>query len=40
MGAVNVYGVVVDEHQVTAVGEVPNATVKMVAESIQFTGAR
>jgi sigma-E factor negative regulatory protein RseB len=40
MGAVNVYGVVVDEHQVTAVGEVPTATVKMVAESIQFAGAR
>lgn len=35
MGAVNVHGVVVDEHQVTVVGDVPAATVKMVAESIQ-----
>lgn len=36
MGAVNVHGVVVDEHQVTVVGDVPAATVKMVAESIQY----
>ena len=36
MGAVNIHGVVVDEHQVTVVGEVPAATVKMVADSIQF----
>lgn len=36
MGAVNIHGIVVDEHQVTVVGEVPAATVKMVADSIQF----
>jgi sigma-E factor negative regulatory protein RseB len=36
MGAVNVYGAVVDDHQITVVGEVPAATVKMVAESIQY----
>jgi len=36
MGAVNIHGVVVDEHQITVVGEVPAATVKMVADSIQF----
>lgn len=36
MGAVNIHGVVVDEHQVTVIGEVPAATVKMVAESIQY----
>lgn len=40
MGAVNVYGVMMDDHQITAVGEVPTATVKMVAESMQFSGAR
>lgn len=36
MGAVNIHGIVVDEHQVTVVGEVPAATVKMVAESIRY----
>lgn len=36
VGAVSVHGAIVDEHQVTVVGEVPAATVKMVAESIQF----
>ncbi len=36
MGAVNIHGVVVDEHQVTVVGEVPAAAVKMVADSIRF----
>ncbi len=40
MGAVNVYGVVLDDHQITAVGEVPTATVKMVAESIQYSNDR
>lgn len=34
MGAVNVYGVVVGDHQVTVVGEVPKATVKMIASSV------
>ena len=36
MGAVSIHGAVVDEHQVTVVGEVPAATVKMVANSIQY----
>lgn len=34
-GAANVYGAVVDGHQVTVVGEVPSATVEMIASSIQ-----
>lgn len=37
MGAVNVHGTIINTHQVTVVGEVPAATVKMVAESIQYT---
>lgn len=36
VGAVNIHGVVVDDHQVTVVGEVPATTVKMVADSIQY----
>lgn len=36
MGAVNVYGTVVDDHQVTVMGEVPKATVKMIASSITY----
>lgn len=35
-GALNVYGTVVGDHQVTVVGEVPQATVKMVADSVQI----
>ena len=35
MGAVNVYGAVVDDHQITVVGEVPKATVKMIASSVE-----
>jgi len=35
MGAVNVYGAVIDDHQVTVVGEVPKATVKMIASSVE-----
>jgi negative regulator of sigma E activity len=34
MGAVNVYGSLFDDYQVTVVGEVPQATVRMIAESI------
>jgi len=34
MGAVNIYGAVVDDFQVTVVGEVPPLTVKMIAESV------
>ena len=36
IGAVNIHGIVVHDHQVTVIGEVPAATVKMVADSIQF----
>lgn len=41
MGAVNIYGVVIRDHQVTVVGEVPELTVKLIAESVQSvnTGA-
>lgn len=34
MGAMNLYGRVVDDHQVTVVGEVPAATVKLIAQSV------
>lgn len=34
MGAVNVYGSLLDKHHVTVVGEVPQQTVQMIAESI------
>lgn len=34
MGAMNAYGAVVDDHQVTVIGEVPPATVQMVASSV------
>jgi sigma-E factor negative regulatory protein RseB len=34
MGAMNAFGAVVDGHQVTVVGEVPQATVQMVARSV------
>jgi len=35
MGAVNVYGTVVNDYQVTVVGEVPKSTVKLIASSVQ-----
>jgi len=35
MGAMNAFGAVIDGHQVTVVGEVPPATVQMVAASVQ-----
>lgn len=35
MGAMNAFGAVVDGYQVTVVGEVPPATVQMVAASMQ-----
>ena len=35
MGALNAFGAVVDGYQVTVVGEVPPATVQMVARSVQ-----
>lgn len=36
MGAVNAFGRIVDDHHITAVGEVPQATVKMISESVEF----
>lgn len=35
MGSINAFGVMMNEHQVTAIGEVPMNTVKLIAESIQ-----
>jgi sigma-E factor negative regulatory protein RseB len=35
MGAMNAYGVQLDDHQITVVGEVPATTVKMIATSLQ-----
>lgn len=37
MGAMNAYGVRRDDHQITVVGEVPEAAVKMVATSVRRT---
>jgi negative regulator of sigma E activity len=34
MGAVNIYSSLLDDHHVTVVGEVPQKTVQMIAESI------
>jgi sigma-E factor negative regulatory protein RseB len=34
MGAMNLYGRIVDDHQVTVVGEVPAATVRLIAQSV------
>ena len=39
MGAMNAFGAVVDGYQVTVVGEVPPATVQMVAASVQRAAA-
>lgn len=36
MGAVNVFGSVINDHQITVVGEVPRETVRMVADSIEY----
>lgn len=36
MGAVNAYGRAVDQYHVTVVGEVPQATVKMVGDSVVY----
>ena len=38
MGAMNAFGAVVEGYQVTVVGEVPPATVQMVASSVESTG--
>lgn len=34
MGAMNAYGTVVDDHQITVIGEVPGGTVEMIARSV------
>lgn len=39
MGAMNAYGAVVDGYQVTVVGEVPPATVRMIATSVRRQAA-
>jgi sigma-E factor negative regulatory protein RseB len=39
MGAMNAYGAVVEGYQVTVVGEVPVATVRMIATSVRRQGA-
>lgn len=36
MGAVNIYGSVLDDYQVTVVGEVPESTVRMIAQSVRY----
>jgi sigma-E factor negative regulatory protein RseB len=38
LGAVNVFGMRFEDHAVTAVGEVPSATVKLMATSVARTG--
>jgi sigma-E factor negative regulatory protein RseB len=38
MGAMNAYGLMVDGYQVMVVGEVPPATVKMIAHSLERAG--
>ena len=37
MGAVNIFGSVHEDHQVTVVGEVPMPTVEMIAQSIRYS---
>jgi len=37
MGAVNAFGLPVNQHHVTAIGEAPVATVRMIAESMRYT---
>ena len=37
MGAVNIYGTVVSDHQVTVVGEVPRETIRMISSSVTYT---
>lgn len=34
MGAVNAFGAVVDDHQITVIGEVPGSTVQVIASSV------
>lgn len=39
VGAVNAFGTVVDNHQLTVVGEVPLATVRLIGNSLSFSKA-
>jgi sigma-E factor negative regulatory protein RseB len=39
MGAVNAYGTVVNDHQLTVVGEVPLATVRLIGKSLRLSVA-
>ena len=39
MGAVNAYGAVVNDHQLTVVGEVPSATVRLIGKSLRLSVA-
>lgn len=36
MGAMNIFGLVINEHQITVVGDVPGETVRMVANSVHY----
>ena len=38
MGAVNAFGLPVNSHHVTAIGEAPIATIRMIAESVHYSG--
>jgi len=40
MGAVNAYGTIVSGYQVTVVGEVPEAAVMMIGESVYYTASK
>jgi sigma-E factor negative regulatory protein RseB len=37
VGAMNIFGSVHDDHQVTVVGEVPMSTVELIAQSIRYS---
>jgi sigma-E factor negative regulatory protein RseB len=39
VGAVNAYGTVVNDHQLTVVGEVPLATVQLIGKSLRLSVA-
>lgn len=39
MGAINIYGLLKDKYKITVVGEVPAATVRMVADSVRHDAA-
>lgn len=39
MGAMNAFGMVLEDHQVVVVGEVPGATVEMIAKALEYAPA-